>query len=373
MTQPKILVTGATGKTGGVVVRELLAAGFPVRAMVRKDDARAQALRRQGVEVAVADMADPEAVAAALKGVQRAYYLPPYEAAALYMATVFATAAKDARLEHTVLMTQWLASPTHPALSTRQHWLTDRLFAMIPQAGLTIVNPGFFADMPYLTVMPYAAHLGIYPWMFGEGRNAPPSVDDIGRVAAAALMDPTRHAGQTYRPTGPALLGREEIIGTLSRVLGRRVRAVPMPLWMFHRAATLDGLPIQLLSVLEHYFEEARRGTFEAGAPTDHVRQVTGRMPETFEAVARRHAQLPENQRSTAGFVKQLAKFMAVPLVPAPRIKAYLAGLHMPVPEHPTLAADSTTWRAEHAAVLASNTARPSGVPVADSKMLHGE
>src|SRR5262249_36563118 len=54
MSRPKILVTGATGRTGAVVVSELLNAGYPVRAMVRREDERSGALRARGVEIAVA-------------------------------------------------------------------------------------------------------------------------------------------------------------------------------------------------------------------------------------------------------------------------------------------------------------------------------
>jgi len=60
---------------------------------------------------------------------------------------------------------------------------------------------------PYLVTIGLAAHLGIFPWIYGDSRNAPPSNEDIARLAVAALMDPGRHAGKTYRPTGPELLG----------------------------------------------------------------------------------------------------------------------------------------------------------------------
>jgi NAD(P)H dehydrogenase (quinone) len=79
MLKPKILVTGATGKTGSLVVAELLKAGYPVRAMVHREDARSGRLKAQGVEIAVADMSDVERVADALKDVQRAYYCPPFD------------------------------------------------------------------------------------------------------------------------------------------------------------------------------------------------------------------------------------------------------------------------------------------------------
>ena len=52
MTKPRIIVTGATGKTGSVVVTELLKAGYPVRAMVHREDGRSARLKAQGAEIA---------------------------------------------------------------------------------------------------------------------------------------------------------------------------------------------------------------------------------------------------------------------------------------------------------------------------------
>jgi len=78
MTNPKILVTGATGRTGGAVVTQLLAKGRPVRAAVRIPDARSDRLQSLGAEVVVADIFDPGQLTDAMRGVQRAYYCPPY-------------------------------------------------------------------------------------------------------------------------------------------------------------------------------------------------------------------------------------------------------------------------------------------------------
>src|ERR1700745_1475695 len=125
MIKPRIIVTGATGKTGSVVVSELLKAAYPVRAMVHREDGRSARLKAQGAEIAVADISDVERVADALKGVQRAYFCPPFDPYMIQGAVAFAVAAKEARLEHVVSLTQWLARPSHPALMTRQHWLVD--------------------------------------------------------------------------------------------------------------------------------------------------------------------------------------------------------------------------------------------------------
>src|SRR5215469_16947653 len=130
MIKPRILVTGATGKIGSAVTAELLRAGYPLRAMVHREDDRSARLKAQGAEIAVADLNDVERVADALKDVQGAFYCPPFNPYMIQGAAGFAVAAREAGLEHIVGLTQWLAGPSHPSLMTRQLWLVDRLFSM---------------------------------------------------------------------------------------------------------------------------------------------------------------------------------------------------------------------------------------------------
>jgi len=139
------------------VTTELLKAGYPVRALVHREDGRSAQLKAQGAEIAVADLSDVERVADALKDVQRAYFCPPYDPYMIQGAVAFAVAAKEARLEQIVGLSQWLASPSHPSLSTRQNRLVDRLFSMTPGVAHTIVNPSFFADTYLVTIVTEAA------------------------------------------------------------------------------------------------------------------------------------------------------------------------------------------------------------------------
>src|SRR3984957_615549 len=347
MTKPKTLVTGATGKTGSVVVAELLKAGYPVRALVHREDGRSARMKAQGAEIAVADMSDVERVANALKDVQRAYYCPPTDPYMIQGAAAFAVAAKEARLEHIVGLTQWLASPSHPSLMTRQHWLVDRMFSMTPGVAHTLVAPGFFAD-DYLLPIGMAAHLGMFPWLYGNSRNAPPSNEDIARVGIGALMDPARHAGKRYRPTGPELLGAEDMAAAIGRAVGRSVRAVPTPVWLFMKTARLAGLPIDLMSDVRYYIDDHRSGAFELGAPTPDVLDVTGRPAEDFETIARRYAALPQNQRSLGNALRQFAQFMISPLSSGFDLDRYDRELRRPFPSKPQFAPDSTVWRREH-------------------------
>ena len=347
MTKPKILVTGATGKTGSVVTSELLKAGYPVRAMVRREDSRSSRLKAQGAELAVADMSDVERVADALKDIQRAYYCPPFDPYMIQGAVAFAVAAKEARLEHIVGLSQWLASPSHPSLMTRQHWLVDRLFSMTPGVEHTIVRPGIFADA-YLTTIGSAVHLGIFPWMSGNSRNAPPSNEDIARVAVAALMDPARHAGKSYRPTGPELLTAEQMAAAIGRAVGRSVRFVPTPTWLFMKAARMSGYPIDLFSGIRYYIGDHERGAFELGAPTSDVLDVTGHPAEDFETIARRYAAPFRKQRTAGNWLREFARLMLAPLSPGFDLARYDRELRRPFPQEPQFATDSKVWQREH-------------------------
>ena len=358
MKRPTILVTGATGKTGRAVVEQLRRQDWPVRALVHRRDARSQALAEGGAEIVVADLHDPEQLLQAMRGTERAYFCPPMHPYMIQSATAFAVAASQARLESVVLLSQWLASPSHPSLLTRQTWLAERLLAMLPGVALTIVEPGFFADN-YLRMTAYAAHLGIFPDIFGDSRNAPPSNEDIARVVVAALMDPTRHGAARYRPTGPELLSIPDMVAILSRVVGRKVRLIPMPRWMLLRAGRMQGSSAFEMAEFMHYLEDARQGAFEVGAPTRDVLDVTGHPAETFETTARRYADRPEAQRRPGPFLRALFDFSRTPLSPGYDLSRLEKGCGAPVPSAPRFAMDDDAWRVAHGAPRRSVDAAP--------------
>ena len=77
MSEAEILVSGATGRTGGAAIDTLLKLGKSVRAYVRSDDERAAALRQRGVDIAVGDFTDIDDIRAAMEGISSAYFLHP--------------------------------------------------------------------------------------------------------------------------------------------------------------------------------------------------------------------------------------------------------------------------------------------------------
>ena len=116
VSKPKILVAGATGKTGSSVVAQLRQRDFAVRAVVRSEDARSERLARLGAEIVVADLFDFEQLVGAMRGVQRAYYCPPFHPYMVHSAMAFAVAAREARLESIVGLSHGLR-----ALRTRHY------------------------------------------------------------------------------------------------------------------------------------------------------------------------------------------------------------------------------------------------------------
>ena len=353
MKQPLISITGATGGVGRPLVAALRAMGMPVRAIVRAHDARSAQLAALGAEVVVADLYDPDQITDALLGSQRAFYLPPLRPHMLQSAAAFAVAAREAKLEHVVQMSQWTSHRAHPANMTRQTWLVDQLFATIPGVAHTVFNPGMFAHN-FLRTIDFAALLGIYPVLSGAGEAAPISNEDMARVAAALLVDgPNRHAGKSYRPTGPALLTGHAMAQIVAKAVGHSVMAVNMPMWLLGKVARQQGVDPFEIASLRHYMQDMRRGTFSFdGGVTSVVEEITGAPAESFETTARRYAALPIARQTLVNRLKAFVRFNTVLFYPGYRFDAWERAMAFPTPPHPSLSVDDERWREIHHAQM---------------------
>ena len=346
--RPKILVTSAAGRTGAAAVSELLHSRFPVRALVRRRDARSEALERAGAEVVVGDLFDFDDLRRALRGVQRAYHCPPFAPNLLHGTMLFALAAEEAKLEVVALMSGWNPHSAHPSIATREHWIANQLYRWMPSVDVVHVNPGLFA-FTYLIGVASIVHLGLFAAPFGDGLNAPPSNEDIARVVAGVLADPTPHIGKSYRPTGPELLSPQDVAEVLSRVTERKVRYVPTSIDLFVKAARTLGLHDFEIAQMRHYSEELRRGAFAVGAPTDHVELVTGQQPESFERTARRYLADPsaiDARLSVGTKLGAVLTMLRTIVARVPNYDRWERERDVPVLKAPVLAHESAAWRA---------------------------
>jgi len=346
MSKPRILVTSAGGHTGSILAAQLLKMGFPVRAFVRRQDARSERLRKAGAEIFVGDLYDMRDIRKALMNVQRAYYCPPFAENALHGSMLFALAAEEAKLETVALLTAWNPHPLHPSIHQREHWISNNIFQWMPSVDVVYVNPGLFA-FTYFFGLPAVAHFGKLMLPYGEGLNAPPSNEDIASVAAFVLAEPEAHIGKSYRPTGPKLISGHDAANIFGKILDRSVAYEDIPISMFTKASKVMGFSNFEIAQIRRYAEELRGGTYAVGAPTDHVELVTGRAPEDFEVTARRYIEHPElvfPGLKIGGKLSAFWQLLRIMGTRTPRLDRWESERGYPLIKEPLLAHDSEEW-----------------------------
>ena len=351
MIHPKTLITSAGGKTGLPTALQLLEKGYPVRAFLRRNDRRAQQLKKAGAEIFIGDQFSIADMRRAMVGIQRAYLCAPTAANLLHFGAVFAIAAHEANIEHIVTLSQWLAHPDHPSMATREAWLNDEIAKLLPNATVTLNNVGWFADNYFLVLEPIA-QLGLMPMPLGDGDkkgNAPPSNEDIAAVNVSALIAPELHAGKTYRPTGPKRLSPNEIAAIFAKVLDRKVTYQNIPESLFLKALKAQGIPEFFQTQLRYYTDEYRRGTFAVHTPSTVVRDVVGREPEDFETITRRYVtSRPEAIRTLSNKLTAIAHFISILLTAKPDVEALEQSRDHVFLTQSTFSQASEGWRQTH-------------------------
>lgn len=262
----KILVTGATGNIGRMVVDRLLERGADdVRALTTNP---ARARLPDGVDVAVGYLREPETLPAAFAGVDRLYLAPVLETVADVVRL-----AQEAGVRHIVDLsgdesTEW--QPIARAVEgSGLAW--THLYA-----GEFVENTTVWADQ--------VRTAGEVREPYPDAANAPVAMDDIARVAAAVLLG-EGHEGRVHTLTGPETMTRAERARRLGDVLGRPVRFTQV---------SLD----EATSVLEPAMGEYARWYLEGfaamvdspQAATATIAEVTGAPATTFEQWAAANA-----------------------------------------------------------------------------------
>jgi uncharacterized protein YbjT (DUF2867 family) len=260
---------------------------------------------------------------------------------------LFAVAAEQAKLEVVAWMSQWNPHPDHPSAFTREHWITNQVVRWMPSVDGIFVNPGLFASV-YFLGLPAIVHFGLFTGPFGEGLNAPPSNEDIGRVAAAVLARPEGRIGKSFRPTGPTLISPRDAAAAMGRALGRPVIYKPATMRAFAKAGIALGMtPFELASI-RHYLAELAGGTFATGAPTHHVEDLTGRPADDFDTIARRYLAEPS---LVAPGIRAGTKFEAIAFLVrmmfsrVPDLDRWEDAQDLPRLARPMLAHESPAWR----------------------------
>src|SRR5277367_634343 len=276
MESRKILITGATGATGGNAITKLLELKIPVRALIHQLDARSEELRASGVEIVQGDLNDFGAVSEALKGITGAYFVFPIQVPGILEATAyFAQAAIEQGVSAIVNMSQISARRIAKSHAAQNHWIAERL---LDRSGIRVTHlrPTFFAEW----LMYFSKSIrekNTLPLPFGDARYAPIAAEDQGRVIAAILNNPAEHAGKIYSLYGPKELSQYEIADILTEVVGRKISYVPLEIEAFMEIWQEFGFSPYNRQHIAAVAQDCRDGIFSG--TNDLVEQITGQKP----------------------------------------------------------------------------------------------
>lgn len=293
MSHP-VLVTGAAGgqqgATGRRIATLLLQQEIPVRAFVRKVDARSDELRKQGADIFVGDLLNPGSVQEAMRDVHRAYFTYPVADGLMDAATIFAAMARTAGLDLVVNNSQFQDTPEDaffrnlvgaPSQRNLQHRLTDLIFDWAEVGAVHIQAPPYYENVRALVSRSVSEKDTVFlPWGDGDATFPLAGGEDVARVAATLLASPNLPLQKVF-PLISEVLTVHQIVGSLSKVLGRRLKYVPITdeQWADAIKERINAHAVDHLSHLWRYF----RTREHQAKPTDVIQKVTGRNPQALE------------------------------------------------------------------------------------------
>ena len=291
-----ILVTGAAGRVGAVgrtITELLLKQGKAVRAMVRSEDERAQALRELGAEVVIGDLLDLGSMHRAIAGCDTMYFGMSISDAYLTATVNTAAVAKHHGVKAFINMSQMTlsqmsitettASPQH-----KLHWLAEQA---LNWSGLPVVHvrPTVLLDGFFLIFTADSVRQSNQIRLpFGEGKTSPIAVEDVARVVSALLADPQPHIGKIYNLTGPQSENMDFFALEYSKALGRTITSQDIPVEPWRDALLERGLPVHLVNHLATMADLHRAGRYDR--ISDDVLTLTGQQPLSVEEFVRKNA-----------------------------------------------------------------------------------
>ncbi len=233
-TDKVVLVTGATGRQGGAVVRHMLPKGWKLRALTRNTESHAaQSLARQGVELVHGDLEDAASVARAATGAYGVYSVQDFWAVGakreVQQGKNAADAAKKAGVKHFVYSSAGGAERNTGIPHFDSKWEVEKYIRSLALPA-TVIRPAGFMEMYYIDQV----EIGIL-----KGKLADPirgdkpyqtiATDDIGAFVALAFDRPSEFIGKELEIAGSELTNLEAA-KIFSRVLGKPVKFQKLPL-----------------------------------------------------------------------------------------------------------------------------------------------
>jgi uncharacterized protein YbjT (DUF2867 family) len=291
-----ILVTGAAGNQGGIgrtLTKLLLDEGFRVRAMVRRQDERADRLTALGAEVIVGDLLDLKSMHAAIEGCERVYFGMSVSASYLEATVNAAAVARHHGIKAFVNISQMTVSQmsiteTTPSPQHKLHWLAEQA---LNWSGLPVVHvrptvfmEGFFRQL----CAPLLQRSDVLSLPMGQGKTSPICADDVARAVAVILKDPAPHLGRIYNLAGPRSETMAFHASLFSEALGRSITYEDIAIEPWRERLVKWRMPQHLIDHLTAMAELTRQNRYDR--TSDDMVKLTGAPAMSLLEFVRRNA-----------------------------------------------------------------------------------
>ncbi|MFJ9057512.1 SDR family oxidoreductase [Streptomyces sp. NPDC102409] len=278
-----IVVTGATGQLGRLVIERLLATvpAESVAAVVR-DREKAASLAARGVEIRVADYDRPETLADAFRAGDRVLFVSGSEAGRrVPQHTAVIDAAKAAGVAQ-LAYTGVLGGPDADFLLAAEHKVTEQL---ILDSGVpyTFLRNGWYTENYTANLGPVLEH-GAVVANAGEGRVASATRTDYADAAAAVLTG-DGHIGAAYELSGDVAWSLSEYAAVVAAASGKEIVYTEVPAEVHQEILVKAGLPEPFAAILVDVDEAIARGLL-AGTSGDLARLIGRPTTPLAETVA---------------------------------------------------------------------------------------
>jgi NAD(P)H dehydrogenase (quinone) len=283
----KVLITGANGDTGRAAVRESIALGLDVRAMVHKKDARSEPLEKLGAEIVGGDLLEIDTIRAAMEGADAAYFVWPVQPDLIPAVVNFIQAAKESGVKIAINLSQRSANRDSTSHSCRDSFIAEQVFNW---SGLSVIHlrPTYFLEwLLYPWQLPFLQK-GVLRMPAGKGRHSPIAADDQGRAIAALLKSPEQHIGATIPISGPVEMDHEQMAVELSEALGRKIVFENPSVDQYCASLVKMGVPAYIIQHLSGAMVDYQHGHMSGS--DNNVEKLTGRRSMTVGEFARAHA-----------------------------------------------------------------------------------
>lgn len=263
MSNARILVTGATGQLGRLVVQSLLGRVAADRVVVAvRDPAKAADLAAQGVEVRAANYNQPESLVSAFAGIDRVLLISSSEVGARlpqHHNVIDAAVKAGVKL---LAYTGLLHGDASPLPLKADHVATE---AYLRASGLPFVllRNGWYTEN-YHSYIPSSLEHGTLFGASGEGRISGAARADYAEAAALVLAEGETHAGKIYELAGDEAFTLAQWAAVLSQVSGKPVAYQNLSEADFRDLLVKIGLPEPLAVMIAGADEGASKdGLFD--------------------------------------------------------------------------------------------------------------